>query len=30
MSSGFYKRLKEEIFYLKNKNWTLAEMESFG
>mgnify|MGYP001207547387 FL=1 len=29
MSSGFYKRLKEEIFYLKNKNWTLAEMGIF-
>ena len=27
--SGFYKRLKEEIHYLKNKNWTLAEMGQF-
>ena len=27
--SNFYKRLKDEILYLKNKNWTLAEMGQF-
>ena len=27
--SGFYKRLKDEINYLKNKNWTLSEMGKF-
>lgn len=29
MKSTFYKRLKEEIFYLKNKKWTLAEVGKF-
>jgi len=29
MMSGFYKRLKDEISYLRNKNWTLTEMGQF-
>tara|TARA_B100000530_G_scaffold5631_1_gene4839 strand:+ start:517 stop:1293 length:777 start_codon:yes stop_codon:yes gene_type:complete len=29
MMSGFYKRIKEEIHYLKNKSWTLTEMGQF-
>lgn len=29
MKSSFYKRLKEEIFYLKNKSWTLTEVGKF-
>ncbi len=29
MISGFFKRLKDEISYLRNKNWTLSEMGKF-
>ena len=29
MIKNFYKRLKEEIYYLKNKNWSLNEMGQF-
>ncbi len=29
MLGGFYKRLKEEIYYLRSKNWTLTEMGKF-
>ena len=29
MISSFFKRIKEEIFYLNNKNWTLGEMGQF-
>ncbi len=29
MTSSFFKRIKDEIFYLKNKSWTLSEMGKF-